>query len=253
MTDGEPLGTGAERSAMERADYLAVTYSVARAPYGPYPGMLARYLHETWFSRPGRLLDLGCGRGEYLDAFAKLGHETSGIDISPIAAGFSPSHSVALVDLERDPMPYPAGSFDYVFSKSVVEHLHHPVTVLEKVRSVLKPGGIAVIMTPSWIHNAWGPFYIDHTHVTPFTIPSLRDCFELVGLETVAMRHLRQLPFLWRYQWLEPLVALFSKIPLPYRPMHDVDWPLPVNKFIRFSKEVMILGVARRPGASSGP
>jgi hypothetical protein len=42
-------------------------------------------------------------------------------------------------------------------------------------------------------------------------------------------------------------VVAFSKLPLPYQPMNDVNLPPALNKLIRFSKEVMILSVARRP------
>jgi hypothetical protein len=63
----------------------------------------------------------------------------------------------------------------------------------------------------------------------------------------VRVRAFRQLPFLWRYPLLEPAVAAAATLPLPYRPLDRAPWPARVNTFIRFAKEVMLLGTARRP------
>lgn len=235
------------KSVMERGDYLKVTYSEQRAPRGSYPARLAAHLAGQYFPHPGRLLDFGCGRGEFVAAFADLGFDSAGVDISPAAPEFAPGHDVRVADLEKDPLPFPPASFDFVFSKSVIEHVREPVALLEKLRGALKPGGIAVIMTPSWVHTYWGPFYLDHTHVTPFTVPSLRDCIGFAGLELVRLGYFWQLPFLWRYPALTPLVRAFALLPLPYQPMAEVAWPAGFNKLIRFSKEAMILCVARRP------
>ena len=59
----------------------------------------------------------------------------------------------------------------------------------------LKPGGKPVIMTPSWVHHASGPFNLDYTHVTPFAAPSLDDAMRFAGFEDVDVTHFRQLPF----------------------------------------------------------
>jgi SAM-dependent methyltransferase len=239
-------------SVLERADYLAVSYDPARVPFGPYPGRLCRWLHENVFRTPGSLLDIGCGRGEFMSGFAALGYRASGVDVSPAAPGFAPGFDVRVANLERDPLPFEAGSFDYVFSKSVVEHVRDPDAFLAQCAAALRPGGIAVIMTPSWVHNHWGPFYVDHTHVTPFTAPSLQQAMTLAGLEGAAVSHFLQLPLVWRLPVLKPLCALVAALPIPFRPFHPgAPWPDGLNKFIRFSNEVMLLGTARKsaPGA----
>ena len=142
-------------------DYLDVTYARTRAPRGSYPHLLACRLLAHLYKRPGRLLDLGCGRGDHLEAFARLGFDVAGVDISPRAPELSRNFEVEIANLESDPVPFPTGSFDFVFSKSVIEHLHSPSVLLSKAVAALRPGGMAVIMTPSWAHTYWGPFYID--------------------------------------------------------------------------------------------
>lgn len=53
-------------------------------------------------------------------------------------------------DLERDPLPFAPGSFDVVLWLATIEHLQNsPRRVLEWIRSILRPGGIAIIDTPN--------------------------------------------------------------------------------------------------------
>lgn len=247
-TDEAGAKTSDER-AVESAAYLGVVYSRERRPPSDYPARLAQYLAQTLAPSRGRLLDLGCGRGDMLRAFDGAGFDVAGADISPDVARLCQPHEAHCVDFASDPLPFAPASFDVVFSKSVIEHLHNPMPFLRSALEALKPGGTAILMTPSWLHHGWGPFYLDHTHVTPFTAPSLYDAMSIVGFERVEVRHFRQLPFLWRWPALNPPIALFSKLPLRYAPMHGRTnrWPAGVDKFIRFSKEVMLLAGARKP------
>jgi SAM-dependent methyltransferase len=224
------------------AGYLDLTYSAERAPVGEYPLLLARLLLDRHFKTPGRILDFGCGRGDALQAFAALGFEAVGADVSPRAAELASGFEVAVVDPATSQLPFQSNSFDAVFSKSVVEHMPTPMDLAREAHRVLKPGAKFVVMTPSWQHQAWGPFYIDHTHVTPFTAPSLKDLLVLAGFESTTSEHFLQLPFTWGRAYLRPLPWLVSKLPLPYRPYRErAPWPEGLNKLIRFSKEMMLL------------
>lgn len=229
--------------------YLDVSYSPARKPYTNYPHQLARWLLEQVYLKPGTLLDVGCGRGEHLRAFAALGFDVTGIDISPRAPALTPEHQVLVVDIQREELPFPAGAFDFVFSKSVLEHLREPDQMLSKSWQMLKPNGIAVFMTPSWRH-VYHSYYEDYTHVTPFMANSLRMALEINDFADVQVSYFRQLPFLWHRPYLLPLVRLLACCPLPYRPLASAPWPESWNTLIRFAKEVMLLGVGRRPSDS---
>ena len=237
------------KEPLQKDTYLKVVYSEERRPTGPYDGQLAQYLLQNVYGETGSLLDIGCGRGDMLRGFSDAGFEVKGVDISPEVSAYCDPIEARVADLEHDLLPYPSGTFDFVFSKSVVEHMRNPMPMLESSFDALKPGGKAVIMTPSWVHHASGPFYLDYTHVTPFTAPSLDDAMRFAGFEDVDVTHFRQLPFLWRHPSLFLAVWLFSKLPLPYEPMYrmSVKWPSGFNKLIRFSKEAMLLGVGRKP------
>jgi SAM-dependent methyltransferase len=243
-------GPGAPEPVLLDAQYLDLTYSVHRAPAGDYPSLLAAHLLEHWYRSPGRLLDFGSGRGDALRAFAGLGFEAVGADVSPRARELAAGFEVVIVDPVTSVLPFPDSSFDCVFSKSVVEHMGSPIDLAREAWRVLRPGGTAVVMTPSWEHQAWGPFYIDHTHVTPFTAPALRDLLLLAGFEEVESTFFHQLPFVWRHTSLRLVPEIVRRLPLPYRPYRaTAPWPESLNKLIRFSKEVMLLAAGRKGGA----
>jgi SAM-dependent methyltransferase len=231
-------------------DYLDLTYGADRAPQTGYPDLLAELLRDRYLgARPaGRVLDFGCGRGDFLHAFSALGFEVAGVDVAERAAELAPGFEVHTIDGATSKLPFADASFDAVFSKSVVEHMRQPIDLVREAHRVLRPGGLAIVMTPSWEHQAWGPFYIDHTHVTPFTAPSLADLLRLAGFDDVRSEHFRQLPFTWRRPGLEVVPRIVARLPLSYRPYREARWPESVNKLIRFSKEVMLLAVGRRAG-----
>ncbi|MBF0195208.1 MAG: class I SAM-dependent methyltransferase [Magnetococcales bacterium] len=234
---------------LETESYLDIVFTEKRRPTSDYPNKLALHLLNTVYKKPGKILDIGCGRGDIMRAFHDIGFEVSGLDISPKVTELVHPHTAKIANLEQDPMPFEPESFDFIFSKSVIEHVHNPVRMMETAINALKPGGIAVIMTPSWIHNQKS-FYLDHTHVMPFTAPSFEDVLAFSGLSEVNVIHFHQLPFLWKAPWLKPLIYLFSKIPLPYGPLYRVPWSsgTEYNKLVRFSKEIMLLGVGQKKG-----
>jgi 2-polyprenyl-3-methyl-5-hydroxy-6-metoxy-1,4-benzoquinol methylase len=96
-----------------------------------------------------RLLDAGCGNGEFLDVAKRLGFASIGLDPDPNAV--DAGRRVGL-DIRRGTLPgsgLQIGSFDHVTLKDVLEHLHQPVQALNEVWSLLKPGGRVWISQPN--------------------------------------------------------------------------------------------------------
>ena len=91
---------------------------------------------RSWYLRfipeCGNLLDLGCGRGEFLGNFQELGLDVCGVDISPEASAFAKGFTVEVCDVENEPLPFDDNTFDVLYSKSFVEHLHNPGRYLEE-------------------------------------------------------------------------------------------------------------------------
>ena len=227
---------------MAASRYLDLKYPVVAR--SGYQNELAEYLTSAMFGGTGSLLDLGCGRGALLEAFARCGHDVVGVDIH------KDRHPDALLVDLSDPLPFEDGSFDFVFTKSVLEHLPDPLFTLAESCRVLRPGGTVVAMTPSWKHTGASIFYTEYTHVRPFTLPSLREALTLAGFSEARVDYFWQLPILWRRPWLQPLTLLPRLARLPYRPLSGAPWPEAMNKQVRFAREVMLLAAARKPTLS---
>jgi SAM-dependent methyltransferase len=216
--------------------YLDVRYGEQEKPYTAYPLELTRYLTSEYLAgyAGSKLLDLGCGRGEFLHGFAELGFRVTGFDRSrPAAARFS--EPVVVGDYERAPLPFADREFSVLFNKSVFEHVSDISALLAECHRVLEPGGRMVSLVPDWMAQ-WRHFYDDWTHVRPFTLVGLRQCIQTHGFEVRVARRFRQLPMLWRRPYLRPLASFAARLPNSFKDA----------KFVRFSKEWMLLVVADR-------
>jgi SAM-dependent methyltransferase len=106
----------------------------------------------------GRLLDLGCGDGQFTVQLARRSGVASmnGVEGLPERARLARAAGVEVVvsDLEGR-LPFADDSFDVVHSNQVIEHLSTTDLFLSEIRRVLVPSGFAVISTnnlASW-HN----------------------------------------------------------------------------------------------------
>ena len=217
--------------------YLDVRYAESARPYTEYPDLLTRYLSEEFLAgySGGRLLDLGCGRGEFLHGFAKLGFQASGADRSRPSRPRFPE-PVFEVDYEKQALPVADASYDVVFNKSVFEHVTDIGAVLSECRRVLVPGGRMISMVPDWTAQL-RHFYDDWTHVRPFTLTGLKECLSSHGFRVRSAVRFRQLPLLWGRPYLRPLADAATLLPRPFKRF----------KFVRFSQEWMLLVVADKP------
>jgi SAM-dependent methyltransferase len=219
------------------ADYLEVIYDKKSHPLNSYPDKLIKYLFDTYGLLKGsKILEPGCGRGEFLHAYKKLGMECYGLDLSPCAGEFLQGIEVKKGDIDKDPFPYDDNSFDVVYSKSLMEHLNHPDKYLKEVFRILKPGGKVLCLIPDWEAN-YKTYFDDFTHVTPFTKVSLNDILLMSDFKDVNVIKFRQLPIVWRFQFLNLLCALIS----PFIPVRTQI------KFLRWSRELMLIGVGIKP------
>jgi len=223
----------------QKPDYVHVIYNEVDRPLTDYPSKLSRYLFQKFDLHQGsKLLDIGCGRGEFLNGFIDCGVDGYGVDQSRAAEQYCPRAALKIADLETQPIPFDDHSFDVVYSKSVIEHFHRPETLVSEMFRVLKPGGLAITLCPDWYFN-YRIYFEDFTHRTPFMQASLRDIHLMHGFQEVQVGLLRQLPILWKHPWLMP-AAEITRVIAP-------EFLKPHSKWVRFSKEIMLISSARKP------
>lgn len=94
----------------------------------------------------GRLLDLGCGSGGFLQRAGEAGWDVEGVEPDPTAAGVARQSSRVNVYASLGNVP---GVFDVITMAHVVEHVHDPRALLADCHSRLRPGGRLWIATPN--------------------------------------------------------------------------------------------------------
>ena len=99
----------------------------------------------------GRLLDIGCSRGEFLELVSETGrYEFDGVDISAEAARLASARlkrNIFCGTIEN--LSSAPGSYDVVTAWEVIEHMHDPGTFLRDIWRLLKPGGLLCLSTPN--------------------------------------------------------------------------------------------------------
>ena len=220
-------------------EYLNIIYDSKKRPFTDYPRSLAKYISKRVTLKPGdRLLDAGCGRGEFLQGFIDCGAEGYGTDLSTNAGSCCPNAIFKQADIENYGLPFEDNYFDFVFSKSVIEHFHYPERFIKEIHRVLKPGGIVVTMCPDWETN-FKIYFEDYTHRTPFMLTSLHDIHEIHGFKNIHAEKFIQLPVLWgAMRFLKPLAHVTRMLPIAFLKKN--------SKWVRFSKEVMLLSIAQK-------
>jgi len=223
----------------KKRDYVSVIYNQKDGPFTQYPCLLTECLVKRYRLSVGqKMLDLGCGRGEFLKGFIRCGLEGHGVDKSLAAQIICPEAEILQSGLENDFLPYKDNSFDIIFSKSIIEHFYYPEKLVREMYRILNFGGLVIAMTPDW-QSIYKIFYEDYTHRTPFTVNSLKDIFKINGFNDVKAEKIRQLPFLWKMPWLNSLSAFISLV--TPRKLSSC------SKLVRFSKEVMLLASDIKP------
>lgn len=213
-------------------NYVNVAYQEKEKPFGEYPLQLATYLKERYGLADGMtVLDNGCGRGEFLDAFSHLGMEAYGTDVSDYC------RKAETVDLNKDRLPFPDNYFDMVFSKSVIEHIENTEHYMYEMKRVLKKGGLLILMAPDW-ETQYKIFYQDPTHIHPYTVKSFERLLGMFTFSDIEVKKFVQLPCTWHHTYLRMISRVIGKLG-PVKKIYK-------NKFYRFSRELMVLGSGRK-------
>lgn len=110
----------------------------------------------SWVARQAavgaRVLDYGCGAGQLVGLLRACGCNASGCDVFYEGGDYSTDIPAELrphiARMEGDRIPFPDGTFDFVISNQVMEHVPNLDTVVREIARVLKPGGKALNLFP---------------------------------------------------------------------------------------------------------
>lgn len=120
-------------------------------------------------ARPGgRLLDYGCGSGVWASLMRQLGWDSCGIEPDPKAASHAGRAGVPMIGSSHEDLRSSCSEFDAITLNHVLEHVHHPASVLRALWRALRPGGqlwVAVPNPQSRGHRLFG------AHWFPLDVP----------------------------------------------------------------------------------
>jgi SAM-dependent methyltransferase len=99
----------------------------------------------------GRILDDGCGVGEYLAHLGPSARQAHGVEFDPehARAARSRAPSASVVRGSAEHLPYRDGAFDLALSHEVLEHVGDDRRSVEEIVRVLRPGGRLVVFVPN--------------------------------------------------------------------------------------------------------
>jgi 2-polyprenyl-3-methyl-5-hydroxy-6-metoxy-1,4-benzoquinol methylase len=105
-----------------------------------------RYLPRK---RPGRVLDIGCGNGEWLLLAKAAGWQVAGVDPDPTARALGGRQGLEIREGGADAWADQPETFDVITMNHVIEHVHDPLETLRTIRTLLRPGGHLFVETPN--------------------------------------------------------------------------------------------------------
>lgn len=113
-----------------------------------------RRLQEDIFNRflpdrASRVLDYGCGNGDFLERAEALGHQVWGVDFDPEAIDVARKRGFPVVLAGEGEDKLPEDKFDLITANHVIEHVADPRALLRAFRKRLAPGGRLFIEVPN--------------------------------------------------------------------------------------------------------
>jgi 2-polyprenyl-3-methyl-5-hydroxy-6-metoxy-1,4-benzoquinol methylase len=175
-----------------------------------------------------RVLDAGCGDGNFTVSLAASGYTMYGIDMSKSGIRIAEEREVgqfAVASLYEDLLrPFDViDPFDAIISVEVIEHLYSPLTFVEQAHRALRPGGMLIVTTPYWgylknialaVTNRMDGYLTplwEGGHIKHFSRRTLTALMEENGLVEVYFGgdDVRRIPYLWM-----GMIMAFRK-PLP--------------------------------------
>lgn len=219
----DPRPSESEIEGLYRSEYFSEQYDGGVEPNSlQYLRRLRSEKHRTKFiqsiKRSGRLLDVGCGYGYFLDACRRQGYHVQGLDVSEWAAQYAIRKlGLALTIGKIDEVSFPSGHFDIITMWHSLEHTPDPHKALQQVISWLKPDGILAIDVPNYegtdaqkTWREWCGWQLPY-HYWHFTFKSLEQLLDQYGFSIVKHKDYHSDVVKEKLKRI-PIVSLFARL-----------------------------------------
>jgi O-antigen chain-terminating methyltransferase len=157
---------------------------------------------EPFKTATGRaqFLDVGCGRGEWLELLKENGYSATGVDLNSVMV--QQCRDLGFDTVECDAIEYlgsqELNSLAAITAFHFIEHLpfNALIAFLDSALKSLKPGGIFIIETPNPQNILVGScnFYLDPTHIKPLPAAAMKFIVETRGFDEVQILPLNPYP-----------------------------------------------------------
>ena len=124
-----------------RADYLS-PITIKR-----YNELLDKF---EKFRKTGKIIDVGCGIGYFLEIAKKRGWEVYGTEFTDEALEICKSKGIKMSLGKLDPKNYDSNMFDIITSFEVLEHINNPIEEISNFSKILRKNGLVYLTTPNF-------------------------------------------------------------------------------------------------------
>jgi 2-polyprenyl-3-methyl-5-hydroxy-6-metoxy-1,4-benzoquinol methylase len=151
-------------------------------------------VYIEYFREVEQVLDIGCGRGEFLELLKEARINARGVDLDLDMVLYCQEKGLDVV--KEDAFAYlesvPDEALGGLFAAQVVEHLE-PSCLIELVhlcQRKLRPGGILIFETPNPVCLTVfaRSFYMDFTHIKPIHPEAMKFLFESAGFQDLQLK-----------------------------------------------------------------
>lgn len=146
-----------------------------------------RFVEQFVTTKPGHVLDVGCGKGLFLQGLRERGWQAFGTELSETSSSYAHSHGLTVYTSTVEAAPFDAESFDLITLFHVLEHLPRPQDTLTTLSRLLRPGGSLLIEVPnigSWYARVFGDDWFHYDvprHLFHFNPDTLRRIISNAG------------------------------------------------------------------------
>lgn len=150
------------------------------------------------FRKTGKILDVGCGIGYFLEVAKERGWEVFGTEYTDDAIKICSDKGITMQQGKLDPNSFDLNSFDVITSFEVIEHINNPKEELANFNKLLRSGGLVYITTPNFnsllryrLKDQYNVItYPEHlSYYTPKTLKNVfsRSGFKKIKIETTGI------------------------------------------------------------------